>query len=133
MNVRRLACLSVLLILVGTAKTVLASTDARDVGGMYATLSIRVDGGESQNSAVPWLQLFSDNKYQWGRDSGTFSYKKGGALSFDGLYASWGQGRMDAEGNITFDFVKDGKHCAVKMFRVATALALKHPTELAVK
>ena len=88
------------------------------VPGIYAGLFFKADGVKLQDSTLPWLKLNPDGTYQWGGEKGTYKIHSGG-LGFSGMHAAWGSGKVENDGEIYFDFVKEGKHYTAKMFRVA--------------
>ena len=95
------------------------SNTPEEIPGVYASLFFKADGVNLQGLAVPWLKLNPDGTYHWGQESGTYEIISG-ALDFNGLHSVWGSGNIDKSGEISFDFVKEGKRYTVKMFRVSS-------------
>ena len=88
------------------------------VPGIYAGLFFKADGVKLQDTTLPWLKLNPDGTYQWGGENGTYKIHSSG-VDFSGVHASWGAGKMESDGEIYFEFIKEGKRYTVKMFRVA--------------
>lgn len=92
----------------------------QEVPGVYAGLFFKADGVKLQDCTMPWLKLNADGTYHWGGESGTYEVNSG-ELGFSGMHSTWGVGKLENKGEISFVFVKEGKRYTVKMFRVSSA------------
>lgn len=91
----------------------------QEVPGIYAGLFFKADGVKLQDCTPPWLKLNADGTYHWGGESGTYDINSG-ELGFSGIHSAWGSGKVENNGEISFDFEKEGKRYTVKMFRVSS-------------
>ncbi|PWU02749.1 MAG: hypothetical protein C5B51_20340 [Terriglobia bacterium] len=62
---------------------------------------------------LPWLKLASDGSYEWGQEQGTWRDTRG-TLSLSGRE---GDGRVNADGKLIFEYDLHGKHYVLTLYR----------------
>ena len=87
--------------------------------GTYRNLSFNVDGAGGAQRFMPALVLYPDHQYAWGREKGRWEIENN-TLKLSGRPA-WGGATINKSGQLVFEFVKEGKHYTVTMYRAGDA------------
>ncbi|MBI2192958.1 MAG: hypothetical protein HYU36_13340 [Planctomycetes bacterium] len=115
------AILTLGLLLFPLAGPIRAEGETKDISvtGLYRNLSFNVDGaGGAQRNMSP-LILYPDSQYTWGKEKGRWSLREG-RLVLSGR-PGWGEGRVNKDRQILFEFVRDEKQFTVTMYRAGDA------------
>lgn len=97
-----------------------AEENPASLPGTYRNLSFNVDGAGGAQRFMPALVLYPDHQYTWGREKGRWSIENGRLKLSE--RPAWGGAVINKSGQLVFEFVKEGKHYTVTMYRAGDAL-----------
>lgn len=102
------------------------SARPRLLHGTYRNRSFNVDGaGGAQRSMAP-LILFADDRYTWGQETGRWSLQNGSLRLSE--RPAWGNAAISRDGELIFEFKKEGRRYTVTMYRAGDVPATDLPT-----
>lgn len=105
-----------LLLLIAGALFVRPDTAAaeNEIAGVWACQSI--SGGAYTGRACrtePWLKLEAENSYAWGRETGKWLF----ANKVLTLSKRKGNGHLDADGKLIYEYDMNGKHYVMTLYK----------------
>lgn len=109
-------CLVGILVFSFLAPLTVASISDNDIVGTWACQSMNAGAYTGRPCRTePWLKLYPEGKYEWGREQGRWQFKEK-ALT---LSERKGSGHLNSDGKLVFEYDLNGKHYALTLYKRA--------------
>lgn len=94
-----------------------AAPDAKALVGVWACQSMNAGAYTGRPCRTePWLHLNADGSYEWSREQGHWQYENGTLR----LSERAGQGRLNSDGKLVFEYDLNGKHYTLILYKRST-------------